>query len=53
MPIFSRSELMAPNFKPAKVFHLVGRMLEDKADLPSFQVSQVVVDVPVAEEVED
>jgi hypothetical protein len=53
MLIFSGSELMAPDFKPAGVFHLAGRMLEDKADLPSLQVSQPVVDVPVAEEVED
>jgi hypothetical protein len=53
MPIFMSSELMAPDFKPAGVFHLAGRMLEGKADLPSLQVSQVVVDVPVAEEVEN
>jgi hypothetical protein len=53
MSIFSGSELMAPDFKPAGVFHLAGRMLEGKADLPSLQVSQAVVDVPVAEEVED
>jgi hypothetical protein len=53
MPIFSGSELMAPDFKPAGVFHLAGRMLEGKADLPSLQISQAVVDVPVPEEVED
>ena len=53
MPIFSGSELMAPDLKPAAVFHLAGRMLEGKADLPSLQVSQAVVDVHVAEEVED
>jgi hypothetical protein len=53
MPIFTGSELMAPDFKPVGVFHLPGRMLEGKADLPSLQVSQAVVDVPVAEEVED
>ena len=44
---------MAPDFKPAGVLHLVGRMLEGKADLPSLQVSQAVVDILVAEEVED
>ena len=49
MPIFSGSELMAPDFKHTGVFHLAGGMLEGKADLPSLQVSQAVVDVPVAE----
>ena len=53
MPIFSGSELMAPDLKPAAVFHLAGRMLEGKADLPSLQVSQAVVDVPVAKDVEN
>jgi hypothetical protein len=53
MPILSDSELMTSDFKHASVFHLAGRILERKADLPSLQVSEVVVDVPVAEEVED
>jgi hypothetical protein len=53
MLIFSGSELMTPDFKLAGVFHLAGIMLESKADLPSIQVSQAVVDVLVAEEVED
>jgi hypothetical protein len=53
MPIFSGSELMASDFKIAGIFHLDGRMLEGKADLPSLQVSQVVVDVAVVEEVKD
>ena len=44
---------MAPDFKPAGVFHLTGRMSENKADLPSLQVSQAVVDIPIVEEVED
>ena len=53
MPIFLSSELMAPDFEPAGIFHLAGRILEGKADLPSLKVSQDVVDVPVAQEVED
>ena len=44
---------MAPDFKSAEVFHLFGRMLKDIADLPSLQVSQAVIDVFVAEEMED
>ena len=53
MPIFSSSELMALDFKSTGIFYLVGRILEDKADLSSLQVSQVVVDIHVAEKVED
>ena len=44
---------MAPNFNHVGVFYLVRRMLEGKADLSSLQVSQAVVDIHVAEEVED
>jgi hypothetical protein len=53
MLIFSGSELMTTDFKHAGIFHLAGRMLEGKADLSSLQESQAVVDVHVAEEVED
>ena len=53
MPIFSGLELMALDFKHVGVFYLAGRMLEGKANLSSLQESQVVVDVHVAEEMED
>ena len=44
---------MALDVKPPGLFHLVGRMLEGKADLPFLQVSQAIDDIYVAEEVEE
>jgi len=42
MPIFSSVDLLAPDFKPAGVFHLAGEMLEGKVPMPSLEVAQAV-----------
>jgi hypothetical protein len=44
MPIFSSVELLAPDFKPAGVFHLAGKMLEGKVPMPSLEVAQAVTE---------
>ncbi len=44
MPIFSSVELLAPDFKPAGVFHLAGKMLEGKVPMPSLEMAQAVTE---------
>lgn len=50
MPIFSSLELMAPYFEPTRVFHLVGRLLEDNVDLSCLQVFQAITHVSLVED---
>lgn len=39
MPIFSSVELMTRDFKPTRIFHLVGKMLEGQMAMPSLKVA--------------
>ena len=49
MPIFSSVEMLAPDFAPAQVFHLAGKILEGKAPMPSLEVAQAIIE-PSTEE---
>jgi len=42
--VFSFVETLATNFAPTQVFHLVGKMLEGKAPMPSLEVSQANIE---------
>jgi len=42
--MFFSIKMLASNFAPAQVFHLVGKMLKDKVSLPSLDVAQVVTE---------
>ena len=44
MPMFSSIDVLASDFKPARVFHLAGQMLEGKVAMPSLEVAQAVTE---------
>ena len=46
-------EWSSPEFQPAKVFHLAGRILEMKASLSSLTVIQATTDIFVSEDYEE
>ena len=52
-PLFTAMEFSLPNFQPAKVFHLAGRILEGKASLPALTVAQATAENPVIEDPEE
>jgi len=44
MPVFSFVEMMALNFIPVQVFHLVSNMLEQKLPMPFLEVAQAITE---------
>ena len=51
--LFTAMEWSSPEFQPAKVFHLAGRILEGKTSLPSLSVAQATTDIHVSEDHEE
>ena len=47
--MFSSIEMLALGFVPAEVFHLAGKMMEEKLPMPSLEVAQTITE-PSAEE---
>ena len=52
-PLFTAMEWLSPDIQPAKVFHLVGRILEGKASLSSLIVAQVTADLLATKDPEE
>lgn len=50
IPLFAVMEWSSPDIQPAKVFHLVGKILEEKTSLFSLVVAQTTADFPAIEE---
>ena len=51
--LFTTIDWLSPEFQPAKVFHLTGRILEGKASLSSMIVAQTTTDILTSEDPED
>ena len=52
-PLFTEMDYSSPEFQPAKVFHLAGRILEGKASLPSMTMVQPTTDILASEDREE
>ena len=51
--LFTAVKWLSPEFRPTKVFHLAGRILEGRASLPSVTLAQATTDIPAFEDHEE